>query len=280
MIAPNMIGLTIFYVAPIFETFFYSLTKYKGLMPPHFIGTQNYATLFSDKIFLQSMVNTGVFTVINLPAVVILSVVVSVLLNNKLRGIGLFRTLYFLPYITLPAAVAMVWMFIYNGDYGIINRFLAVFRLPTVYFLSNARNVLPSLAVINIWGSTGFYVILLLAGLQNIPQQYYEAAAIDGAGSFTQFQKITLPLLSPTLFMIIVYATINSLQVFDIIYLTVGPTSPVYNNAQTLIAYFFNVSFVQYDKGLGAAAAVVLFAIIMILTVIQLLLQKKWVVYD
>ncbi len=280
MIAPLMIGLFIFNVLPIFETIFYSFTKYKGFAPPKWIGFANFIELFQDPTLWISIKNTLLFVVLTIPACMFISVIVAVLLNNKIRGVKVFRTLYFLPQVTLPAAIAMGWMWLFNSDYGLINQFLSVFNIPKIAWISSPQYALISLAIVSIWGTIGYNMIILLSGLKNIPNVYYEACEIDGAGPLRQFTKITLPLLSPTLFFLLVTSLINAMEIFDLIWLMIGKTSPVIDNVRSMVYTYYENAFIKYDKGYAAAIAIVLFAIILIITIIQLVLQKKWVHYD
>lgn len=280
MIAPLMIGLFIFNVLPIFETVYYSFTRYKGFAQPKWIGLTNFIQLFQDTNLWISIKNTLLFVVLTIPVCMLISVIIAVLLNNKIRGVKVFRTLYFLPQVTLPAAIAMGWMWLFNSDYGLINQFLSIFNIPKIAWISSPQYALVSLAIVSIWGTIGYNMIILLSGLKNIPSVYYEACEIDGAGPFRQFTTITLPLLSPTMFFLLVTSLINAMEVFDLIWLMIGKTSPVIDNVRSMVYTYYESAFIKYDKGYAAAIAIVLFAIIMIITAIQLVLQKKWVHYD
>lgn len=280
MIAPLMIGLFIFNVLPIFETVYYSFTRYKGFAQPKWIGLTNFIQLFQDANLWISIKNTLLFVVLTIPVCMLISVIIAVLLNNKIRGVKVFRTLYFLPQVTLPAAIAMGWMWLFNSDYGLINQFLSIFNIPKIAWISSPQYALVSLAIVSIWGTIGYNMIILLSGLKNIPSVYYEACEIDGAGPFRQFTTITLPLLSPTMFFLLVTSLINAMEVFDLIWLMIGKTSPVIDNVRSMVYTYYESAFIKYDKGYAAAIAIVLFAIIMIITAIQLVLQKKWVHYD
>lgn len=280
MIAPLMIGLFIFNILPIFETIYYSFCRYKGFEPIKFIGIANYTKMFQDPNLVISLRNTVVFAIFTVPAGIIISVIIATLINNQSKGMKTFRTIYFLPQVTLPAAVAMSWMWLYNADYGLLNQFLGIFGIPKTFWVSSPEFALLSLAIVSIWGVIGYNMIILLAGLKNIPSVYYEASEIDGATPFKQFRRITLPLLSPTIFFLMVTSLINAMEVFDLIWLMIGKNSPVIDNVRSMVYTYYDNAFIRYDKGYGAAYAMVLFVVIMIITAIQLKLQKKWVYYE
>ncbi|WP_436979640.1 carbohydrate ABC transporter permease [Streptomyces sp. enrichment culture] len=214
------------------------------------------------------------------------SMVLAVLLNLKgMRCTGLYRTLYFLPVVTMPAAVAVVWRWLYNGDVGILNQALSALGIDGTYWVSDPDVVRFAVAAVGVWMTVGYNMILLLAGLQGIPQDYYEAASLDGAGRVRQFFSVTMPLLSPTLFFTTVLSVIQSLQVFDLIYMilgantSVGVTNPAYSEGQTIVMLFFQKSFFDNQRAYGAAIVCVLFVLIMALTALQFRLQKRWVHY-
>lgn len=280
MIAPLMIGLFIFNILPIFETIYYSFCRYKGFEPIKFVGIANYTKMFQDPNLIISLRNTVVFAIFTVPAGIVISVIIATLINNQSKGMKTFRTIYFLPQVTLPAAVAMSWMWLYNADYGLLNQFLGIFGIPKTFWVSSPEFALLSLAIVSIWGVIGYNMIILLAGLKNIPSVYYEASEIDGATPFKQFRRITLPLLSPTIFFLMVTSLINAMEVFDLIWLMIGKNSPVIDNVRSMVYTYYDNAFIRYDKGYGAAYAMVLFVVIMIITAIQLKLQKKWVYYE
>ncbi len=280
MIAPLMLGLIIFNIIPIIETAYYSFNKYKGFEPMKWVGLKNYVKLFHDPNLILSIKNTLIFALIMVPLSLVISTVIAALLNSGLKGSKVFRTIYFLPQVTLPAAIAMAWMWLYNSDYGLINQFLSIFHIPKIAWISSSNTALVSLAIVSIWASIGYNMIILLSGLKGIPNVYYEAAKVDGANGFQNFRKITIPLLSPTLFFLLITSLINAMEVFDLIWIMIGRTSPAINSVRSMVYTYYENAFVKYDRGYSAAIAVVLFLIIMIITAIQLKLQKKWVYYE
>jgi multiple sugar transport system permease protein len=279
MIAPLMIGLLIFYIWPVFQTFYFSFTSWGPFGNYEWTGLANYQQLLHDPTLGRALGNTFVFTVLSVAGGMVVSLFVAVLLNRKIRGLVVYRTIYFLPTVTMPAAVAIVWQWLYNGDYGLINYILSLFSIHGPRWLTDPHIALYSIILIAIWGSVGNNMILFLAGLQSIPSMYYEAAALDGAGSVHKFWRVTLPLLSPTIFFVTVTSLISAFQVFDLIYLLFGTSDIVINSTQTVVYLFYKSAFIDNNKGYAAGIAMFLFAIILIVTIIQLRLQKRWVHY-
>ncbi len=279
MVAPLMLGLLIFYIWPVFQTFYFSFTSWGPFGSYQWTGLANYQQLLSDPTLGQALRNTFIFTVLSVAGSMVVSLFVATLLNRKIRGLAVYRTIYFLPAVTMPAAIAIVWQWLYNGDYGLINYVLSLFSIHGPRWLTNPNIALYSITLIAIWGSVGNNMILFLAGLQSIPSVYYEAASLDGAGSALKFFRVTLPLLSPTIFFVTVTSLISAFQVFDLIYLLFGTSDIVINSTQTVVYLFYKSAFVDNNKGYAAGIAMFLFVIIMIITIIQLRLQKRWVHY-
>ncbi|MFG2891022.1 carbohydrate ABC transporter permease [Streptomyces sp. NPDC048248] len=285
LIAPAGLGLAVFYLWPVVQTVYYSFTQWGAFGGTTWIGLSNYRTLVDDPEFWQSLGNTGIYTGLVLLGIP-LSMVLAVLLNLKgLRGTGFYRTFYFLPVVTMPAAVAVVWRWLYNGDVGVLNHALSAIGIHGTYWVSDPDTIRFAAAVVGVWMTVGYNMILLLAGLQSIPADYYEAASLDGAGRVRQFFSVTLPLLSPTLFFTTVLSVIQSLQVFDLVYLIIGANTqnslqnPAYGDGQTVVMLFFQKAFFDNQRGYGAAIVCVLFFLIMALTAVQFRLQKRWVHY-
>lgn len=279
MTAPTMIGLFILNIFPIFQTMYLSLTKSGSFGKVTFVGLENYKNLVQDKLLLQSFVNTFNYTIITVPVGVFLSLFVAVLLNSKIKGKTIYRTLFFLPVVSAPAAVAMVWRWIFNSDFGLINNSLKAIGLSGPNWLTNPKTALIAIAIVGIWSMIGYNMIILLAGLQEIPESYYEAADIDGAGPIRKFFSITLPLVTPTLFFVVITTLIGSLQVFDTIYMMVNKSNPALPNVQSVVVLFYRYAFEMNMKGYGSAIIISLFVVILLITAIQVKLQKKWVHY-
>ncbi|PKM57512.1 MAG: sugar ABC transporter permease [Firmicutes bacterium HGW-Firmicutes-3] len=276
-ILPTMIGLIILNIIPIFRTIFQSFFKTgdfgKGNI---FIGLQNYSKLFEDTEVWQSLWNTIKYVIVEVPVSIMIALIIAVLLNQKIKGKSIFRTIFFLPMIAAPAAIAMVWRWLYNSQFGLLNN---VFNLD-VAWISDPSIAIYSIAVIGIWSVVGYNIVLFLAGLQEIPRDYYEAARIDGASGINQFFHITIPLLSPSIFFVSVTRMIAAFQVFDLIYMVMTDTNPAIEKTQSLVYLFYQYSFTYGNKGYGATIAVLLLVVIMMITGIQIYAQKKWVHYS
>ncbi len=276
-IAPTMLGLGILNIFPIFQTIYQSFFKTgdfgKGNI---FVGLNNYKKVFGDVEVWQSLWNTIKYAVVEVPISIVIALLLAVLLNKKLKGRSFFRTVFFLPMVAAPAAIAMVWKWLYNSNFGLINN---IFHIK-VNWISDPNIAIYSIAVIGIWSVIGYNMVLLLAGLQEVPRDYYEAASLDGANSWQQLLHITVPLISPTIFFVLITRIIAAMQVFDVIYMIIDYNNPALKKTESLVYLFYKYSFEQSKKGYGATVIVVLLVVIMILTVIQLIGQKKWVHYN
>jgi multiple sugar transport system permease protein len=279
LIGPTVLGLLTFSIWPAIQTFYFSFTEWGTFGGHDWSGLSNYAEVFRDPELGRALRNTFVYTGMTLIGIPI-SIGVAGLLNTRgLRGVGFYRTLYFLPVVTLPAAIALVWRLMYNGDYGIVNWFLSLFGIQGPSWLATSSTALYAIGVVAIWGSIGYNMVLFLAGMQGIPAEYYEAASIDGAGRIRQFFRITVPLLTPTTFFVTIITIINSLQAFDLVYLMIGRNNPALPAAQTVVYLFYAKGILQGQGGYAAAIAFVLLVIILALTLIQFRMQRRWVHY-
>lgn len=276
-IAPTMIGLIVLNIIPIFQTIYQSFFKTGDFGKGNkFVGWANYQKVFGDTEVWQSLWNTVKYAIVEVPISIVIALLLAVLLNKKLKGREVFRTILFLPMVVAPAAIAMVWKWLYNTNFGLINNLFNV----KVSWISDPKIAIYSIAVIGIWGVIGYNMVLFLAGLQEVPRDYYEAASLDGANEWNQLINITVPLISPTIFFVLVTRVIGAMQVFDLIYMIIDYNNPALKKTESLVYLFYKYSFEQSKKGYGATVIVVLLAVIMILTVIQLVGQKKWVHYD
>lgn len=276
-IAPTMIGLIILNIIPIFQTIYQSFFKTGDFGKGNkFVGLANYQKVFGDTEVWQALWNTVKYAIVEVPISIVIALILAAFLNKKLKGREIFRTIMFLPMIVAPAAIAMVWKWIYNSNFGLINNLFGV----KVNWISNPNIAIYSIAVIGIWGVIGYNMVLFLAGLQEVPRDYYEAAALDGASGIAQFLHITVPLISPTIFFVLVTRVIGAMQIFDLIYMIIDYNNPALKKTESLVYLFYKYSFEQSKKGYGATVIVVLLAVIMVLTVFQMIGQKKWVHYD
>ncbi|CAH1208269.1 Melibiose/raffinose/stachyose import permease protein MelD [Paenibacillus auburnensis] len=280
LIAPTMIGLIVLNIIPIIQTAYLSFFKSGDFGRGNiFVGLDNYRKMFDDVQVWHAVGNTLLYAVLVVPISIALSLIVAVLLNGEIRGKSLYRTIYFIPMVAAPAAVTMVWRWLYNEHFGLINYVLSRIGINAVDWVGNPKVSLISIAIIGIWSVIGYNMVLLLAGLQEIPKDFYEASEIDGASKLRQFFVITLPLLSPTLFFVVVTSVIQAMQVFDVIYMMIDVTSPAYEHTVSLVYLFYNNSFKYSNKGYGSAIVILLLAIIMVITFLQVRGQKKWVNY-
>nr|WP_231688033.1 sugar ABC transporter permease [Bacillus sp. FJAT-18017] len=280
MIAPTLIGLLALYIWPSFHTFYLSFTKWQAFGNYEWDGLANYERMLQDAELLNTLKNTFTYTIVSVPVSISIAIVIAVFLNQKIKGLSFYRTIYFLPVVTIPAAIAMVWKWLYADKYGLINYILGLFSIDGTNWLTNPDTALFSIVVVSVWMHVGYYTIFFLSGLQGIPQTLYEAASIDGAGVFRKFFKITLPLLTPTIFFVAIISLIDALQVFDLVFMMIEPTSPVQGQTRTLVVLFFEQAFEANNKGYASAIACFIFLIIFIITLIQVKLQKKWVHYE
>ncbi len=276
-ILPTMLGLIVLNIIPMVQSFYQTFFKTgdfgKGNV---FIGFDNYVKLFSDGEVWRALFNTFKYALIEVPFSVVIALILAVLLNRKLRGRTIYRAIFFLPMVAAPAAVAMVWRWLYNSKFGLINNLFHI----KVEWVSNPSIAWISIGIIGVWSIIGYNMVLFLAGLQEIPGDYYEAAEIDGASGPAMFFNITVPLLYPTVFFVLVTRIIGSLQVFDLIYMVMDRNNPALQKTESIVYLFYQYSFVNNNKGYGSTIVMLLLAVIMIITVIQMKLQKKWVFYS
>lgn len=280
MIFPVVAGLLVFYIYPIFKVIIDSFYEVGSFNKRSFVGLDNYLTMFNDPKMWSSLFNTFSYVIVIVPGTIIISLILAALLNNKIKGRGFFRVVYFIPAITMGAAIAMIWKWMYNSDHGIINAILNALGFDSVNFLTNPNTALLSICLVSIWINVGYNMIILLAGIQGISKTYYEAASIDGASPVKQFFGITLPLVTPTLFFVIITNLIGTFQTFDTIYMMIKESGIAMEATQSMVMYFFRNAFSYSKKGYASALAVFLFLIIMLVTLIQMKLQKKWVNYE
>ncbi len=276
MVAPTIIGLIVLNVWPFIQTIYASFCEHLGFGHYKFIGLENYINMFQNNDFWKATGNTLLFCILTVPVGIFLSLLVAILLNARVKFKGGFRTIFFLPMVCAPAAVTMVWRWIFNSEYGILNQIFGIH----VAWVTDPHVALLSCAIVAVWSAIGYDAVLLLSGLQNISKSYYEAASIDGAGKITQFFKITLPMISPTLFVTMIMRLMTSLKVYDLIYMMVEETNPALTSVQSLIYLFYRESFVAGSRGSGSAIAVWTVLIIGVATVFQFIGQKKWVNYE
>lgn len=276
-ILPTMIGLIVLNIYPIIQTIWQSFCKTGDFGRGNiFVGLANYQRLGADSQVWQSLLNTFKYAIIEVPFSIVIALVLAVFLNRKIAFRSGYRAIFFMPMVVAPAAVAMVWRWLYNSRFGLLNH---IFHTH-IEWISNPKIAWISVGVIGVWSIIGYNMVLFLAGLQEIPTDYYEAASIDGASGVREFFSITLPLLSPTIFFVLITRVIGALQVFDLVYVVMDRNNPALPKTESLVYLFYQTAFTNGDKGYGAAMVMLLLGVILIITVIQMWGQKKWVFYQ
>lgn len=276
-VAPTIIGLIVLNFYPAINTVYQSFCKTGDFGKGNtFVGLANYQKVIAAPETWQSLWNTIKYAIIEVPFGVVIALVLAVFLKNKMKGTSLFRTIFFLPMVCAPAAVAMVWKWLYNQQFGLFNN---VFHTKTAW-ISDPKIAWIAVAVIGVWSIIGYNMVLFISGLQEIPGDYYEAAEIDGATGIRQFFNITVPLLSPTTFFIVQTRVIGALTIFDLMFMVMDRTNAALQSVQSVVYLFYDYSFTKANKGYGAALVMVLVVFIMIVTVIMQKCEKKFVFYN
>ena len=280
-IGPLMAGVAVFYYWPIVKNLVVSLQQRNAFGgSPRWVGLQNYQDVLSSPDLGSAMANTLLYTGVVLLGIPLSVAVAAMIELPGLRGRGLYRTLYFMPYLAMPMAVAQVWKLVYNGNFGLLNQLLRALGVADPpYWLVTPGWALLAVALFGVWGSVGFNVIILSAGLRSIPRELYEAASIDGASAWRRFRSITVPLLSPSIFFLTIMTTIGGFQLFDALFAMIGTNNPAEPRTRSLVYLFYREAFVNSDQGMGAAVAVVIFACVAVVTFVQFLGQRRWVNY-
>ncbi|MEP7291500.1 MAG: sugar ABC transporter permease [Chloroflexota bacterium] len=279
-ISPWLIGFLVFFVGPIIVSFLLSFTSWNIVGTPEWVGFRNYVDIFTtDARFGKAVQVTVTYALFYLPLEVICGIGLAVLMNQKLRGIGIFRTLYYMPYVVPQVAAALVWVWMLSARYGVVNTIMGWFGVTGPNWLGNPPYVLPSMIMIALWGVGGSSIIYL-AGLQNIPASFYEAARVDGANRWQSFIKITLPMLSPTIFFQVVLGLIGVFQTFTPAFIAAGETGGPLQAGLFYMLYIYNRAFVNLRMGYASALAWILTAFILVITVLVLRSSRYWVYYE
>jgi multiple sugar transport system permease protein len=277
-IAPSLVPMLAFTIGPMLASLGISFTNWSLLAPAHWVGTNNYRTLWSDAEFRSSLGHTLVFIAGYLPLVLISGLAVALALNQRIRGLAVFRTIYFLPVVTSWVVVALIWKWLLNPQTGVVDYLLGLVGIQGPGWWVDPHWAMPSIILASAWKDIGFVMIILLAGLQSIPDDYYEAASLDGAGRLALFRHITLPLLSPALFFVVVISLINNFQVFDQVWVMTqgGPAGSTSVVMERIVKNAFSFG----RMGYASAMSWVLFAVILMITLAQFRLQRRWVNYE
>ncbi|MBQ1640434.1 MAG: sugar ABC transporter permease, partial [Lachnospiraceae bacterium] len=276
-VAPTMLGLLILNFYPMVNTVYQSFCKTgdfgKGNV---FVGLSNYKAVAMDPTTWQALWNTVKYALIEVPFGVAISMLLAVFLQQKIIGKSFFRTIFFLPMVCAPAAVAMVWKWLYNQQFGLLNN---MFHSNTAW-ISNPKIAWISVGIIGVWSIIGYNMVLFIGGLQEIPRDYYEAAQIDGATGIRQFLHVTIPLLSPTTFFIVQTRIIGALTIFDLMFMVMDKTNLALNKTQSIVYLFYTYAFTNGNRGYGAAIVMILVAFIMVITFLLQKTEKRFVFYN
>jgi len=279
-IGPTAAGLAVFYIWPAAQTLYFSFTRWGAFGGHTWNGLDNYVQLAHDPDVRSAFMNTIWFTLLGLLSLPISLMLAAILNQRGRKGVSVYRTLMFLPFVTMPAAVALIWRWLYSGDYGLINYLLRHVGIGGAYWISDPRTALVAVAAVGIWSTVGYNMVIMMAGLKAISPHYYEAASMDGASPIRQFFSITVPLLSPTMFFLSVLSVVGSLQTFDLVYMMIGHTNPALPQTRTVVYLFYQKAFIENDRGYATALALVLLLVIIAVTAVQFRLQKRWVHYE
>jgi multiple sugar transport system permease protein len=279
-VLPILIGILVFNVYPVLFSLYASFTRWNLLSPPVWVGLANYTTLFTtDPFFFLTLRNTLLYALGTVFFGICLSLFTATLLNMKIAGQSIFRSIFFMPVVIPTAAAALAWVWLYDSSSaGIINAFLKFFHVGPIPWLTNGRYALMAVTIEAIWATFGLNTVIFLAGLQNVPQERYEAAALDGATGWSKFIHITLPGISPTTFFVLVTTVIGAVQVFDVPFVMTqgGPA----NATQMIVMYLYTSAFRLQRMGLASAMGYLVFMLILVLTLVNFRLEKKWVFYE
>jgi multiple sugar transport system permease protein len=284
-IAPWLLGFILFTAGPMVASVYISGTSWSMLSTPIGLGFENYERILTDDpLFVQSLWNTAFYVVLSVPLGLILALGLALLLNQRVSGIGLFRTIFFLPSITNMVAVSVLWLWVFNPEFGLLNSALQRFGIVGPLWLQSEEWAKPALVMMSLWGIGGT-MIVFLAALQGVPRELYEAAELDGAGSFGRFFHVTLPLISPAVIFNVIIGVIGSFQVFTQAYVMTGSAQPGSeggpNNATLfMVVYLYKKAFQEFKMGYASALAWVLFALIMVFTLVQFRMSRRWVYYE
>lgn len=276
---PSLVLFAVFTALPVISAFLISFTHWDLFNPPKLAFLDNYIGLWNDPIFRQVLGNTGYYVVLAVPLQMLLGLLCALALNRGVPGQAFFRVIYFLPVVTSTVAAGLVWAWLFNSNFGLINMGLSLLGVDDLpKWLISSKWAMPAVIAVSVWQGLGYSMVLFLAGLQNIRRDLYEAAALDGATGWSRFWHITLPLLSPMTFFVLIISIIGSFQVFELVYVMTkaGPS----NATNTLVFFIYQNGFMFYQMGIASAAAMVLFLIVLVLTLVQYRLQNRWVHYE
>ncbi len=277
-ISPWIIGFLVFFLYPLGSSFYYSFTRYEIGGTPFWIGLENYARMFSDPRYLNAIAVTLKFALISVPGITILALALALILSQKLRGINFFRSVYFMPSVMPMVAVSLTWFYVLRPESGPLAGLLAFFGIEGPRWLGESRWALIALIIINIWLGFGGQMVIFLAGIKGIPQELYEVAEIDGANTWNKLWSVTIPLLTPTIFLNLVLGIIGAMQIFDVPWVMTrgGPE----DSTRTYMIHLYNRGWVEIQMGSASAMGWILFLIIMAITLLVIRSSAAWVYYE
>jgi multiple sugar transport system permease protein len=286
---PALLVLGVFVFYPFFNAFnlsfhkVYLIKRVGGRLIPfymEFVGTGNFTRLFHDPLFIKAIKQTSIYVGVSVPVTIGLALVLATFLNEGLKLRPFYRMSYFMPYITPVVAISLVWQWIYNWRYGLLNYLLGFFGVNLIDWLNDKHYALLAVIIMNVWRFVGYQALILLAGMQGIDKMYYDAAKVDGASGIQAWRKITIPLLTPQIFFVFIISLIGSFKIFEEVFILFSGTPGPLNSAITMVYYIFDQGFNRFHFGRAAAASVVLFAIIFVLTLFQMLVTQRRVHYE
>lgn len=288
---PSLLGFVVFSILPMITLLGISVTDWDGLseltlfsdfggfMREFFVGLANYKEIFTTPELYQVLGNTVVYVALYIPFMLLAALAVALVLNSKIRGVGFFRVVYYIPVITSWVAGSLIWKWVLSPEYGIINQLLALVGIQGPTWLQSSAWAMPAIVLASVWKDMGYFGLMLMSGLQGIDRGYYEAASIDGAGKLKQFFRITLPLLTPTLFFVMIISLISSFQLFPQVMIMTPDGGPG-GATMVMVERIYKYGFRYYEMGYASAYSWILFVILLVLTGVQMKLQNKWVNYD
>lgn len=276
---PWILGMILFVGGPIIASLVLAFHQWDLIQPPVFVGLANFEEMMKDSRFWSSLFNTFYYTLFAVPLGIVGSIAVALLMNQKWKSVRLLRTIYYLPSVTAGVASAIIWMWLFNPDFGLINYGLSLIGVKGPLWLADEYWSKPALIIMSLWG-VGGNMIIYLAGLQGVPRQLYEAAEIDGAGMTGKFWNITIPMLTPVIFFNLIMSIVWSFQIFTQVYVMTGGQGGPADSTLVLVLYIYQKAFKFHQMGYASAAAWVLFIIIMLFTLMQFRLAGGWVHYE
>lgn len=288
-VLPWILSLLVFTAYPVLASFYFSLTRYTVLNPPQFIGMENFTTMFTrDPLYWRAVWNTAYFSFFSVPLGLMVALLLALLLNTRSSGIGIYRTIYYLPGLMPTVATALVWYILLDPRWGLVNSGLGLFGLAPLGWLRSAEWSKPALIMISIWSSVGVPMLIFLAGLKEVPKSLIEAATIDGANAFQRLFRVVLPLITPTIFFNLIIGIINSFQVFTLAFVAsaagtgggVGTTVGPLNSLLVYVIHIYRYGFRYYEMGYASAMALVMFLVLVLVTLVLVRTSGNWVHYE